>query len=81
VSNLYGGKTHDYTMMKTEFDTKKTWFNTIDVLADLGFFGAPRDYGAKAKILLPHKKPRKSKNNPSPQLTDEQKRANRVHAK
>jgi hypothetical protein len=81
VSNLFGGKTHDYTMMKTEFDTQTTWFNTIDTLADLGFLGANRDYGQNAKIVLPHKKPRNSKNNPAPQLSDEQKHANQAHAK
>ncbi len=81
VSNLFGGKTHDFAMMKSEFDTQEAWFNTIDVLVDLGFLGANREYGEKANILLPHKTPRKSKSNPSPQLTDEQKQANRAHAK
>ena len=30
---------------------------------DLGFQGAEKDYGAKSKINLPHKRPKKSKNN------------------
>ena len=68
-------------MLKTEFDTAQPWFSTKTTLVDLGFLGAARDYGKEAKIILPHKKPRKSKNNPSPTLTGTQKIANRAHAK
>lgn len=81
ISHLFNGHVHDYTMMKAEFDVKKPWFTEKTMLADLGFLGANKDYGQKAKIILPHKKPRKSKNNPSPTLTEEQEKANKAHAK
>lgn len=80
LSPLVGGHTHDYTLMKMEFDIQKRWFNKVNILADLGFLGATKDYGDHANIFLPHKKPRKSKHHPSPQLTDLQKQANRTHA-
>ena len=79
ISSVYGGCTHDYTMMKECFPTSESWFDKIDALADLGFLGASKDYSAS--ISLPHKKPRKSKSNPSPQLTDIQKQENRAHSK
>jgi hypothetical protein len=47
---------------------------------DLGFHGARKDYGDKAGIHLPYKKPRKSKKNPNPELTAQQKRDNRKQA-
>lgn len=81
LSHLFGGHTHDYTMMKTEFDIQQPWFNKVTVLADLAFLGVNRDYDEHAKIILPHKKPRKSKRTPFPELTDPQKHANRAHAK
>ncbi|MBK1642932.1 hypothetical protein CKO12_13855 [Chromatium okenii] len=50
------------------------------VRADLGFLGLVNDYGFKSDIRLPNKKPRKSKNNLSPELTKQQKIENRAHA-
>lgn len=70
---------HDYAIMKDCFPTTESWFDEVDVLADLGFLGARKDYGSP--ISLPHKKSVKSKNNPSPQLTDIQKQENRAHSK
>jgi hypothetical protein len=40
---------------------------------DLGFYDAIGDYGEKASIHLPHKKPRKSKKNPSPRADSQTK--------
>lgn len=68
-------------MMKAEFDMEVPWFTQKPMLADLGFLGANKDYGLKAKLVLPHKNPRKSKSNPSPSLTEEQKKANHAHSK
>ena len=48
---------------------------------DLGFLGADKEYNCAEKILLPNKKPRKSKNNPEPRLTDEQKQENKELSK
>ena len=55
------------------------WFGKNDVWLDLGFLGADKDY-EKTKIHLPHKKPGKSKNNPDPSLTPQQKKQNRKQA-
>jgi len=80
VSLIAPGSTHDYNLMKKLFDPTMPWFEDIKVFLDLGFFGAAKDYGSQAKIYLPHKKPRKSKANPSPELTALQKKENKAHA-
>ena len=80
ISLFVPGSTHDYNLMKQLFDPAMPWFNDIKVFLDLGFFGAAKDYGSQAKIHLPHKKPRKSKGNPSPELTASQKQENKAHA-
>ena len=66
---LFAGSIHDYTLLKKVFDPKLKWFYKVNVWLDLGFRWAEKDYGAKSKINLPHKRPRKSKNNPHPKLT------------
>ena len=81
VSPLFDGSVHDYTMMTSLFDPALPWFDNLTVRLDLGFLGAEKDYGISSNILLPHKKPRKSKKNPCPELTDAQKKENRMLAK
>ena len=49
----------------------------ITILVDLGFQGIKSDYVGD-DIHIPHKKPRKSKNNPEPQLTEQQKAVNKA---
>ena len=78
---VFAGSIHDYTLMKKAFDPTLKWFHRVDLWLDLGFQGAERDYGAKSKINLPNKRPRKSKNNPNPKLTAAQMKHNRQHAK
>jgi hypothetical protein len=73
------GSVHDYTVMKSIFKPGLAWFGKVNVWLDLGFLGADKDY-KKAMIHLPHRKPRKSKNNPDPTLTPEQKKQNRNQA-
>ncbi|WP_200155367.1 transposase family protein, partial [Chromatium okenii] len=80
LSHIYGGHNHDYSIMKSEFDMDKQWFVDVTVRADLGFLGLVNDYGFKSDLRLPNKKPRKSKNNLSPELTKQQKIENRAHA-
>lgn len=70
---------HDYALMKNAFRPGLAWFNQVGLLLDLGFLGADKDY-PNVKIHLPHKKPRKSKKNPNPKLTTEQKNENRTQA-
>ena len=52
------------------------WFEDYVLWLDLGYLGTQKRYAAK-DVNMPHKKPRKSKGNPSPALTDEQKTENR----
>ena len=56
---------------------RQQWFYQVNVWLDPGFQGAEKDYGAKSKIHLPHKRPKKSKNNPKPKLTSAQVKHNR----
>jgi hypothetical protein len=67
--------------MKIIFDPKLSWFDKVKVWLDLGFVGADKKYGDKAKIYLPHKRPRKSRTNPKPKLTAVQVKYNRQHAR
>ncbi|MCB2263974.1 MAG: hypothetical protein LGR52_13730, partial [Candidatus Thiosymbion ectosymbiont of Robbea hypermnestra] len=67
--------------LKNLFDPDLPWFEDMTVRLALGFLGAEKDYGTSAKIILPHKKPRKSKQNPLPTLTCEQTKENRQRAK
>lgn len=81
VSPLFGGSIHDYSIMTSLFDPALPWFEGLTVRLDLGFLGAKKDYGDSLNILLPHKKLRKSKKNPSPELTNHQKEENHKLAK
>lgn len=67
-------------MLKKEFPADKPWFKDILMYLDLGYTGILKLYeGEDIQIL--HKKPRKSKNNPNPQLTEEQQEHNRLVGK
>lgn len=77
VGRTFTGHNNDYKMLKEEFSPDLDWFADMSVLADLGYLGLRSDYEGD-DIELPHKKPRKSKKNPNPQLTDEQKAENKA---
>lgn len=79
LSPLFGGCEHDFNMMKDQFNPSFPWFSSVKVFLDLGFLGADKIYPS-SNIYLPHKKPRKSKKNPSPTLTETQKAENRDHS-
>ena len=64
-------------MLKQELPPDIDWFTDINVLVDLGYLGMQSDYRGD-QIEVPHKKPRKSKKNPSPQLGEEQKAMNKA---
>lgn len=64
-------------MFKKEFEPKLDWFKNFKVYVDLGYFGFANDYKTK-ELFIPHKRPRKSKNNPNPELTQEQKEYNKI---
>ena len=67
-------------MFKSEFSTKEAWFEHLRVFVDLGYQGICKDYEGE-NLLIPVKKPRKSKNNPNPSLTDKQKQYNKKLSK
>ena len=77
VGQTFSGHYHDYTMLKAEFPPDLPWFEELHVLLDLGYQGIRTDYRGSG-IEIPHKKPRKSKVNPAPQLTEDQQQANRA---
>src|SRR4029077_21190732 len=77
LGRTFSGHNHDYLMVKQEFPPELDWFTDLNVRVDLGYLGIKSDYRGE-QIDLPTKKPRKSKKNPNPQLSDEQKAANKV---
>jgi hypothetical protein len=77
LGRTFSGHHHDYTMLKAELPPDQDWFSHIAVLLDLGYQGIQTDYVGE-HIEIPLKKPRKSKKNPEPQLTDQQKAINKA---
>jgi len=77
LGHTFSGRQHDYAMLKEEFPPEEAWFACLKVLVDLGYQGIQSDYEGE-QIEIPHKKPRKSKRHPDPQLTDDQKAENRA---
>lgn len=71
------GSQHDYSLLKEELNPETDWFANTKSYFDLGYQGVKNDYSSAENIHIPHKKPRKSKKNPDPQLTRQQKRENR----
>ena len=62
-------------MLKQELPPELDWFANINVHVDLGYLGIQSDYRGE-QIAIPTRKPRKSRKNPNPQLSEEQKAAN-----
>jgi hypothetical protein len=77
LGRTFTGHNHDYTMLKEELYPELDWFTDIGIWVDLGYLGIQTDYAGE-QIEVPVKKPRKSKKNPNPQLTDEQKATNKA---
>ena len=66
-------------MFKEEFDKEKDIFTKTNLLLDLWFLWVESDYSEKISwILIPKKKPMKSKKNPKPELTIEEKESNKT---
>jgi hypothetical protein len=74
------GTTHDYQMLKQEFDVNLGLLDLFQVLADLGYVGLVKEYDLPAESL-PYRKPRRSKKNPETCLTAEQRAHNQTHAR
>jgi len=77
LGKTFSGRNHDYAMFKEEFPPEDAWFEGIKLYADSGYQGMKTDY-PKSDAELPFKKPRKSKNNPTPELSEEQKAHNKA---
>lgn len=76
VSKYYDGKHVDMGILKKEFPPSIDWFKKKRVLFDLGFVGVDKIYKIK-DLIIGERKPRKSKKNPKPQLSKEQKIKNK----
>jgi hypothetical protein len=70
LSNVYVGKSHDFSVLKAEFPPYKNWFKSFNIKVDLGYLGIAKEYKCQS-ISIPHKK---SKNKP---LTEQQKNENK----
>lgn len=82
LSQPYCGSSHDYAIMKSEFDPDNgLWFDEQGLYVDLEFLGIEKDYQIK-QVFIPHKRPRrKSKNDPKIEFTEEQKMHNKSVSK
>lgn len=67
-------------MLQEEFPPTMSWFEKLSVWIDLGYIGFAKDYVCK-NLNIPFKKPYKTKNNPDPELTPEQKAHNKYVSK
>jgi DDE superfamily endonuclease len=77
LGRTFSGHNHDYLMLKQELPPELDWFTDLNVRVDLGYLGIKSDYRGD-QIAIPTKKPRKSQKTPNPQLSDEQKAANKA---
>ncbi len=77
LGRTFSGHNHDYSMLKQELPPDLDWFSDLEVWVDLGYQGIQSDYEGDM-IEIPHKKPRKSKKNPKPELTVEQRAENKA---
>jgi hypothetical protein len=77
VGKTVPGSRHDYSVLKEELKPENDWFKSVKVSVDLGYQGIKSDYLSPENIHIPHKKPRKSKKNANPSLTQTQRRENK----
>ena len=77
------GKKHDYRLFKDEFLPFKAIVKELRVWVDLGYLGIKKDFDLEdlKNLMIPYKKPYKTKSNPNPELSDEQKEHNKEVAK
>jgi hypothetical protein len=80
IGTTFSGKNHDYNMFKKEFNPNMDWFLSLTILVDSGYQGFNNDYKTN-DLKIPYKKPRKSKSNPDPKLTKDQKEENKEMSK
>lgn len=73
------GRLHDLPLLKQALPPEHPWFEDVEVLVDSGYQGMQKDYCASA-LKLPHKRPRKRKNQPRQPLSPEHQAYNRALA-
>jgi len=74
------GSMHDYQLLKEElhwYEGQKNWFELLEIYVDLGYKGIDKEFLIK-KLNIPFRKPGKTKKDPDPQLTEEQKLHNKA---
>ena len=59
LSNSWGGKVHDFKLLKEEFPPGQKWFKKFKVRVALGYLGREKEYECK-ELLIPHKKPQQA---------------------
>ena len=80
LGQTHSGKNHDFGMFKKDclgFVESKGYRFYVD----LGYKGIKKFFNNLHEVFIPHKKPRKSKNNPNPCLDDKQKSYNKSVSK
>ncbi len=77
LGHTCGGHHHEDSRLKHERSPEVDGLTDLKVCVDLGYRGLPAD-DRGAQMEVPHKKPRKSKKTPNPQLSEEQKAANKT---
>lgn len=79
LGSTHEGSVHDFSMLKTDCPKEQVIDNELFInsilWADLGYQGILKLYES-LRIEIPHKRPRKTKKNPEPELTKEQKEYN-----
>jgi hypothetical protein len=78
VGPTTAGSRHDYALLKDELNPNQSGLSSVEVFVDLAYQGIKDRYPTFHKIHIPYKKPRKSKDNPNPTLTPQQKKENRA---
>lgn len=77
LGRIFSGHNYDYRMLKQKWPPECDWFRDVEVWVDLGYQGMQSDY-AGDMLGIPHKKPRRSKKNPEPELAAEQRAENKA---
>jgi len=78
VGPTAAGSRHDYALLKDELSPNQPGLSSVEVYVDLAYQGIKDRYPSFYNIHIPYKKPRKSKDNPNPTLTPQQKKENRA---
>ena len=78
VGPTAAGSRHDSALLQEELDPQQPGLSTVEVWVDLGYQGIKDRYPTFHNIHIPYKKPRRSKANPNPALTPDQKKENRA---